>query len=118
MKIKLREVTIRELIKDYQDDGDGGVIGYGRKLDIRPPYQREFIYQDKQRDAVIRTIQNQFPINVMYWAARADGTFEVIDGHSSAPSRLANMWSEIFPLTTGFLRISPMIDKHRYWTTS
>ena len=51
-----------------------GVVGYGGKLDIRPPYQREFIYKDKQRDAVIDTVRKDFPLNVMYWAVRDDGT--------------------------------------------
>ena len=55
------------------------VLGYGGKLDIRPPYQREFIYKDKQRDAVIDTITKDFPLNVLYWAVREDGDFEVID---------------------------------------
>ncbi|MEH6791754.1 GmrSD restriction endonuclease domain-containing protein [Parasphingorhabdus sp.] len=50
------------------------------KLDIRPPYQREFIYKDKQRDAVIDTASREFPLNVMYWAVRDDGNYEVIDG--------------------------------------
>ena len=54
--------------------------GYGGKLDIRPPFQREFVYRDKQRDAVIETINKNFPLNVMYWAMRQDGTYEVIDG--------------------------------------
>ena len=80
MKIELREVTIGELTEDYSDNGDGGVVGYGGKLDIRPPYQREFIYKDRQRNAVIETVQQQFPLNVMYWADRGDGTFEIIDG--------------------------------------
>ena len=56
------------------------LIGYGGRLDIRPPYQREFIYKDKQRDAVIDTIIKKFPLNVMYWAVREDGNYEVIDG--------------------------------------
>ena len=80
MKIDLRQIPVSELVQGYQDDGEGGVKGYGGKLDIRPPYQREFIYKDKQRDAVIETINNQFPLNVMYWAVRDDGTYEVIDG--------------------------------------
>ena len=53
---------------------------HGGRLDIRPPYQREFIYKDKQRDAVIDTITKKFPLNVMYWAVREDGNFEIIDG--------------------------------------
>ena len=80
MKIRLRRVTVRELVADYRDDGEGGVFGYGGKLDIRPPFQREFIYKDKQRDAVIDSILKGFPLNVMYWADREDGTFEIIDG--------------------------------------
>ena len=56
------------------------MFGYDGKLDIRPPYQREFIYKDKQRDAVINTITKDFPLNVMYWAVRENDNFEVIDG--------------------------------------
>ena len=80
MKIDLNEITVRDLVEDYHDDGEGGVRGYGGKLDIRPPFQREFVYKDKQRDAVIETINKDFPLNVMYWAVRQDGTYEVIDG--------------------------------------
>jgi hypothetical protein len=80
MKIELHEITVRELADGYKDNAEGGVVGYGGKLDIRPPYQREFIYKDKQRDAVITTIKNNYPLNVMYWAVREDGNFEVIDG--------------------------------------
>lgn len=80
MKIELKEITVRELTAGYEDNNEGGVIGYSRKLDIRPPFQREFIYKDKQRDAVINTIIKEFPLNVMYWAVREDGNYEVIDG--------------------------------------
>ncbi len=80
MKIELREITVKELTQDYQDNEESGVIGFGGKLDIRPPYQREFIYKDKQRDAVIHTVEKGFPLNVMYWAVKEDGNFEVIDG--------------------------------------
>ncbi|WP_445712249.1 HNH endonuclease family protein [Flavobacterium sp.] len=80
MNIELKEITIQELSDGFQDNNENGVVGFGGKLDIRPPYQREFIYKDKQRDAVINTITKNFPLNVMYWAVREDGTFEVIDG--------------------------------------
>lgn len=80
MKIELKEITVRELTNGYQDNEENGVVGFGGKLDIRPPYQREFIYKDKQRDAVINTVTKNFPLNVMYWAVREDGTYEVIDG--------------------------------------
>lgn len=29
MKIDLNEITVRDLVKDYSDDGEGGVRGYG-----------------------------------------------------------------------------------------
>ena len=80
MNIILKEITVRELTNGFQDNKDNGVVGFGGLLDIRPPYQREFIYKDKQRDAVIDTITKNYPLNVMYWAVRADGSFEVIDG--------------------------------------
>lgn len=80
MKIELKEITVKELSDGYNDHAEAGVFGFGGKLDIRPPYQREFIYKDKQRDAVIDTVQKDFPLNVMYWAVHDDDTFEVIDG--------------------------------------
>ena len=81
MKIELKKITVRELADGYEENpNEGGVVGFGGKLGIRPPYQREFIYKDKQRDAVIDTITKDFPLNVMYWAVREDGNFEVIDG--------------------------------------
>ena len=80
MKIELKEITVRELADGYKDNAEEGVVGFGGKLDIRPPYQREFIYKDKQRDAVINTITKNYPLNVMYWAVREDGNYEVIDG--------------------------------------
>jgi len=80
MNIELKEITVRELTKGYEDNEEAGVIGYDGKLDIRPPYQREFIYKDKQRDAVINTIIQDFPLNILYWAVREDGNYEVIDG--------------------------------------
>jgi hypothetical protein len=78
--IERKSITVRELVEGYTDNGEGGVKGFEGQLDIRPPYQREFIYKDKQRDAVITTASKNFPLNVMYWAVQADGGFEVIDG--------------------------------------
>lgn len=80
MDIELKEITVRELTEGYQDNNEDGVVGFNGKLDIRPPYQREFIYNEKERNAVIDTLQKDFPLNVMYWAVREDGNYEVIDG--------------------------------------
>lgn len=80
MKIDLHKIPIREVVKDYKDNAEEGIVGYSGKLDIRPKYQREFVYKDKQRDAVIDTVKNGFPLNVMYWVVRDDGNYEVLDG--------------------------------------
>ena len=81
MNIVYASIKVRDLVKGYQDDiQTRRVSGYGGKLDIRPAYQREFIYKDKQRDAVIETIKKGFPLNVIYWAKKEDGTFEILDG--------------------------------------
>jgi len=80
VKIELKEIPIRDLVKGYVNNNEEGVAGYDGKLNIRPKYQREFVYKDKQRDAVIETVRKDFPLNVMYWAVNSDGTFEVMDG--------------------------------------
>ena len=80
MEIHPKELTVRQLCEQYADNNEGGVVAYGGKLDVRPPYQREFVYDQKDRDAVIDTVLKNFPLNVMYWADREDGTYEIIDG--------------------------------------
>ena len=80
MQIELHKITVRELTLGYEDNDENGVRAFGGKLDVRPPYQREFVYKEKQRDAVIDTLTQGFPLNVMYWAAREDRSYEIIDG--------------------------------------
>ncbi len=80
MKIELHKIPIRDVISGYKDNAEEGVVAYNGKLNIRPKYQREFVYKEKQRNAVIETIKNNFPLNVMYWMIREDGGYEVLDG--------------------------------------
>ena len=80
MKIELHEITIRDIAEQYIDNDEDGVIGYNGRLNIRPKYQREFVYDDDKRDAVIETIVKGFPLNVMYWVKNSDNDFEVLDG--------------------------------------
>jgi REP element-mobilizing transposase RayT len=77
MKIQLNEISIREITTGYSNDNEEGVIGYFGKLNIRPKYQREFVYKDQQQRAVIETVSKDFPLNVMYWVKNSDGTFTV-----------------------------------------
>ena len=80
MEIELKEVRIRELIDGYLNNDEDGVLGYGGLLNIRPKYQREFVYKTNQRDAVIRTIKKNFPLNTMYWVMNSENDYEVLDG--------------------------------------
>ena len=85
MKIELHEILVRDLANGYVNNHEEGVVGYGGRLNIRPPYQREFVYKDKQRDAVIGTVQKNFPLNVMYWVVSGSG-FELLDGQQRTVS--------------------------------
>lgn len=80
MQITETKVKVSDLCKNYSDNGDGGVFGFDGKLTIRPAFQREFVYKDKQRDAVIETVRKGYPLNVMYWSKVTDTEFEVLDG--------------------------------------
>ena len=83
MTIKQLEVTVGELTKGYINNEEQGVRGYNGLLDIRPPYQREFIYNEAEQRAVINTVLNEYPLNVMYWVKRSDDAecpYEVMDG--------------------------------------
>lgn len=86
MNITQLDITVRDLVEGFQDNSENGVVAYGGNLDIRPPYQREFIYNDEQREKVIETVMFGYPLNTMYWAKRKDGTFEIIDGQQRTMS--------------------------------
>lgn len=80
MKIERKHIKIKELISGFADLGNDGVTGLSGKLDIRPPYQREFIYDDKKQKAVIDSVMNGFPLGIKYFSVNAPGKFEVLDG--------------------------------------
>lgn len=80
MKIEMNEIPIREIFNGYKDSADNGVVAYNGLLNVRPAFQREFVYKDKQRDEVINTIRKGFPLNVMYWVKANNGGYELMDG--------------------------------------
>ena len=55
MKIDLHEIKIRDLCAGYEDlsVNEEGITGYGGRLNIRPKYQREFVYDVPKRNAVV-----------------------------------------------------------------
>ena len=81
MSINLTQIKLRDLFDGYQNSDEDGVVGYHGRLDIRPKYQREFIYGDKEKVAVIDTVKKGFPLNTMYWViARDENGNTVIKG--------------------------------------
>lgn len=106
MKITEVKVSIEEIFNGFVDDGEDGIYAYEGRLTIRPAYQREFVYELKEEEAVINTICNGFPLNSMYWALTngtyttkleneervlipsKDATFEVMDGQQRTLSAM------------------------------
>lgn len=116
LKIKLEEITIRDIVSSYLDSGIDGIKGYFGKLDIRPPYQREFVYTGAQREAVIDTILKGFPLNVMYWCEKDDGTYEILDGQQRTISFCQFCANEFMITYKGILRTwdsMPQEDKEK-----
>ncbi len=86
MKIELHNIKVSELIAGFEDKAEEGVRGYSGRLNIRPPYQRDFIYKEKQRNEVIHTVRKNFPLNTMYWVKVGDDNFELMDGQQRTVS--------------------------------
>ena len=88
MKVEPHQIKIRDLVNGYVNSDTEGVKAYGGSLDVRPKYQRNFVYKDKQRDAVIASVRRGFPISIMYWVKKTDTDengdetvrYEVLDG--------------------------------------
>ncbi len=56
MKIVPYTIRVRDLVEGYRNDDEEGVVAFGGNLDVRPKYQREFIYSDDEQKAVIDTV--------------------------------------------------------------
>lgn len=106
MKIFQKNIKVQEIFDSFVDNGDDGVFAYGGKLAIRPPYQREFVYDIDQSEAVIQTVLNGFPLNVMYWVKVAEDKYEVLDGQQRTLS-VMNFLKHKFPIT--------LENKKYYW---
>ncbi|MBQ9936485.1 MAG: DUF262 domain-containing protein [Lachnospiraceae bacterium] len=98
MEIKAQSITVKEVFENFIDNGDDGVFAYGGKLVVRPPYQREFVYDLVQSEAVLHTVLKGFPLNVMYWVKTAEDTYEILDGQQRTLSIMKYLKHQ-FPIT-------------------
>ena len=80
MKVELHNISVKDIFEGFVDNADDGVFAYGGKLTIRPPYQREFVYDLKQQEAVLHTVLKGFPLNTMYWVKTGEDSYEILDG--------------------------------------
>lgn len=80
MKITQRQIKVCDIFQGYVNNGDDGVFAFGGRLAVRPPYQREFVYEDQQSEEVIHTVLRGFPLNVMYWVRTGEDSYEILDG--------------------------------------
>lgn len=80
MNVTNMKVSVRDLCAGYVNDDESGTLGYHGRLNIRPPYQREFIYSTEQEQQVIHSVMSRFPLNIFYWSVCEDGNYELLDG--------------------------------------
>lgn len=88
IKIDFTPIKVKDILVGYYNNDEEGVGAYDGLLDIRPKYQREFIYNDEDMRNVIYTIMMDCPLNTMYWAKNDDDKFEVLDGQQRTLSIL------------------------------
>lgn len=106
MRIEPKAIKVKDVFVNYADNGENGVFAYDGRLTIRPAYQREFVYNAEQAEAVIHTILKRFPLNVMYWVKTGDEQYEVLDGQQRTLSVMQYLKHQ-FPVTID--------DKKYYW---
>lgn len=82
MNIVEEKIAIRDIVKNYIDETEheGAIMGYDGRLNIRPSFQRNFVYSTEQSRKVINTILNKFPLNVIYFVTDDDKNYELLDG--------------------------------------
>ena len=107
MKIETYKISVRDLCNGYMNNNEEGVVGFGGRLNIRPPNQREFVYGEQQQKSVIDTITKGFPLNEMYWSHNEDDTYELLDGQQRTMS--------ICEFVNGNFSIDTDLNIHKYF---
>lgn len=98
MKIEPKQIKIREVFDGYADQGDDGVFAYGGRLAIRPPYQRNLVYDNDQAESVIQTVLKGFPLNVSIGSRPVPTAMKVLDGQQRTLSVMQYLKHQ-YPIT-------------------
>ena len=85
------DYTIEEICKGFvYNEAEGkGLFGLSGKLTIQPEYQRNYLYAEGKHEkeiAVIESVLKGYPLGLIYFNKKADGTFEVLDGQQRITS--------------------------------
>ena len=90
MQITTKYISIRDLSRNYIDQGDDGVFTYNPSntdssplLVCRPQYQRAFVYTTEESVDLIKSIMEGYPIGLFYWVETnndPDHDYELMDG--------------------------------------
>ena len=115
MKIEPKQIKVSEIFEGYADHGDDGVFAYGGRLAIHPAYQREFVYDDKQAEAVIHTVLKGFPLNVMYWVKTGNDRYEVLDGQQRTLSVMRFLKHQFSVTLEGNQYYWDALPDDKYW---
>ena len=98
MKIELEEIKVKDIYEGFHENIETNqVVGYSGKLNIRPKFQREFVYDEDQKKAVIDTVLNNYPLNTMYWSRNnaseesGEPIYELLDGQQRTLSVMTYM---------------------------
>ncbi len=90
--IEAKNIKVSDLVQGYiNDSSTGQVTAMNGRLNVRPAYQREFVWDKgsdlggKKQEALIDSIMNGYPINVMYWVKTGvnqagEDLYECLDG--------------------------------------
>ena len=60
-----KKLTIRDLVDSFfENTKTNQVTAFGGKLNVRPPYQREFVYELDKQKAVINTVLSGYNVSI------------------------------------------------------
>ena len=74
MKYSIKEITISQLIEWIKKD----------RINLHPPYQRNFIWSSKDQKLLIDSILKGYPLPNFFIYKKKDGTYDMVDGQQRA----------------------------------
>lgn len=70
IRITTKSFSLRDVVDQIRDD----------EIDLSPDFQREYVWQPRQRTRLIESILLGIPLPAFYFNQSGDGTYQVVDG--------------------------------------